>query len=159
MSCAECTSGEPIADWMCVKCNIVLHDKCIGRHKESRPGIPHSVIPKMVDLFQPPGGSSMESNADKVQVLGPGVESEGVVGEFASEFNVQTEGAGPGRLGVHIRGPKGAFNVKMEKHPEEKTTFVCSYQAEAPGDYVITVTWSDVDVPGSPFKVHLKSKT
>ena len=65
----------------------------------------------LFEVFQPPGGSSMESNADKVQVLGPGVESEGVVGEFASEFNVQTEGAGPGRLGVHIRGPKGIVAI------------------------------------------------
>lgn len=56
----------------------------------------------------------MESNADKVQVLGPGVESEGVVGEFASEFNVQTEGAGPGRLGVHIRGPKGIVAISYK---------------------------------------------
>jgi hypothetical protein len=60
------------------------------------------------------------------------------------------------RLHFHIL-VSAAFKVKMEPHKGNKTTIVCSYQAEEAGDYVITVTWSDKEVHGSPFKVHLKN--
>lgn len=58
-------------------------------------------------MFQAPAGTSKESNPDKIEVHGPGIEPEGVLGEFDPTFNVKTQGAGPGRLGVNIRGPKG----------------------------------------------------
>lgn len=46
----------------------------------------------------------------------------------------------------------------MEKHTEDKTIIVCSYEANEPGDYVISVTWGDIEVRGSPFKVNLQKK-
>lgn len=47
----------------------------------------------------------------------------------------------------------------MEKHAEDKTMIVCSYEANEPGDYVINVTWGNIEVRGSPFKVNLQNKT
>lgn len=47
----------------------------------------------------------------------------------------------------------------MEKHSEDKTMIVCSYEANEPGDYVISVTWGDIEVRGSPFKVNVQNKT
>lgn len=159
MSCAECTSCELAVDWTCLKCGVCLHDKCIERHRANKAETTHSIIPKMDALFQAPAGTSKESNPDKIEVHGPGIEPEGVLGEFDPTFNVKTQGAGPGRLGVNIRGPKGTFNVKMEKHTEDKTIIVCSYEANEPGDYVISVTWGDIEVRGSPFKVNVRNKT
>lgn len=159
MSCAECTSGDLSASWTCLTCGVSLHDKCIERHRTNKAETTHSIIPKMDNLFQAPVGTSKESNPDKIEVVGPGIEPEGVLGEFDPSFKVKTQGAGPGRLGVNIRGPKGAFNVKMEKHSEDKSMIICSYEADEPGDYVISVTWGDIGVRGSPFRVNLQSKT
>lgn len=47
----------------------------------------------------------------------------------------------------------------MEKLTEDKSIIVCSYEANEPGDYVINVTWGDIGVRGSPFKVNLQNKT
>lgn len=49
----------------------------------------------------------------------------------------------------------GAFEVKMAPHSERKTTIMCSYEAKDVGEYTITVMWSGLEVPGSPFKVVL----
>ena len=60
-------------------------------------------------VLQNPGVSTKapEPRIDKITVSGPGVDESGVVGEFDATFHVNTAGAGPGRLGVKVKGPKG----------------------------------------------------
>ncbi|XP_048749678.1 filamin-C-like [Ostrea edulis] len=158
MTCAECGSGDA-AEWTCLTCDVSLHDKCIQRHRGDNQGKTHTIIPGFDAFLHTSGVSNKasEPRIDKITVTGPGVQESGVVGEYDTTFHVNTYGAGPGRLGVKVEGPKAAFNVTMEPHKENKTTIVCSYQAEEAGDYVITVTWSEKEVHGSPFKVRLKN--
>ncbi|KAK3776300.1 hypothetical protein RRG08_039888 [Elysia crispata] len=90
----------------------------------------------------------------KVQVFGPGIE-DGIVGEFESRFLVETQGAGAGQLAVKIRGPRGGFRVDMRRQTQTERTINCRYDPSEPGEYEISVRWSGVHVPGSPFIVHL----
>jgi len=46
------------------------------------------------------------ADASKVRVSGPGIQS-GILATFQSTILVETSGAGPGRLTVRVRGPKG----------------------------------------------------
>jgi len=46
------------------------------------------------------------TDASKVRVSGPGLQA-GLLATFQSDLLVETSGAGPGRLTVRVRGPKG----------------------------------------------------
>jgi len=50
------------------------------------------------------------TDASKVRVSGPGLQP-GLLATFQSDLLVQTSGAGPGRLTVRVRGPKGLPDV------------------------------------------------
>ncbi|KAL3847647.1 hypothetical protein ACJMK2_018549 [Sinanodonta woodiana] len=95
-----------------------------------------------------------QPDAGRVRVTGPGVEH-GILANFQSRFTVETRGAGAGQLTVRIRGPKGAFQVEMYRDSQRDRTILCRYDPVETGLYIISVKWSGVDVPGSPFQVHL----
>ena len=56
---------------------------------------------------------------------------------------------------MKIRGPKGAFRVEMQREHLQDRTIVCRYNPSEPGDYLISVKWSDEHVYGSPFHTHI----
>jgi filamin len=107
-------------------------------------------------------------------VSGPGIEH-GVLSTFQSHFICETKGAGKkigiflnifvdekcgfclgaGQLTVKIRGPKGAFRVEMQREHLQDRTIICRYNPTEPGDYLISVKWSDEHVYGSPFHTHI----
>lgn len=91
-------------------------------------------------------------DASKVRCGGPGLQS-GILATFQSTFQVETRGAGPGKLTVKVRGPKGAFRVEMAKDPSQDRVILCRYNPTEVGQYVLHVKWSDQHVPGSPFPV------
>jgi len=93
-------------------------------------------------------------DASKVRVSGPGIEH-GVLSTFQSQFICETKGAGAGQLTVKIRGPKGAFRVEMQREHLQDRTIICRYNPTEPGDYLISVKWSDEHVYGSPFHTHI----
>ncbi|XP_052216963.1 filamin-A-like [Dreissena polymorpha] len=97
-------------------------------------------------------------DASKVRVHGPGVEN-GILATYVSKFIVETKGAGAGQLTVRIRGPKGAFQVEMYRDSQRDRTIVCRFDPTECGMYIIQVRWSNVDVPGSPFNVHILDTT
>ena len=88
----------------------------------------------------------------KVKVYGPGIEH-GILHSFKSNFVVETKGAGAGQLTVRVRGPRGAFNVEMQRDREHERTIHCKYEPREPGDYQVDVKWHGQNVPGSPFFV------
>ncbi|XP_012941870.1 filamin-B isoform X2 [Aplysia californica] len=90
----------------------------------------------------------------KVKVFGPGVEN-GLIDWFESRFLVETQGAGAGQLAVKVRGPRGGFKVDMRRETKSERTITCRYDPSEPGEYSISVRWSGVHVPGSPFSVNL----
>lgn len=88
----------------------------------------------------------------KVRVSGPGIEP-GILATYQSTFLVETTGAGPGKLTVRVRGPKGAFRVEMTRDPSRDRAILCRYNPAEVGQYIISIKWSGQDVPGSPFTV------
>ncbi|CAH1781771.1 unnamed protein product [Owenia fusiformis] len=93
-------------------------------------------------------------DASKVRVTGPGIEH-GILAKYQSRFIVETRGAGAGQLTVRIRGPKGAFHVEMQRESQKDRTILCHYDPAEIGDYVVSIKWSGVHVPGSPFNVNI----
>ncbi|GMT03056.1 hypothetical protein PENTCL1PPCAC_25230, partial [Pristionchus entomophagus] len=101
--------------------------------------------PFLVHVSNPP-------DASKVRVYGPGIEH-GILSHFKSNFVVETKGAGAGQLTVRVRGPKGAFNVEMQREKKNERTIHCKYEPREPGDYQVEVKWHGEHVPGSPYLV------
>lgn len=95
-----------------------------------------------------------QPDASKVRVTGPGVEH-GILATYQSRFIVETRGAGAGQLTVRIRGPKGGFQVEMYRDSQRDRTILCRYDPTETGLYVVSVRWSGVDVPGSPFQINI----
>lgn len=89
--------------------------------------------------------------AENVVVQGAGVEG-GLVGEKMN-FSVQTAAAGPGLLAVKIRGPSKELKFDTVQDSGNKRTVHVQYHPTICGGYSIAVSWSGVNVPGSPFKV------
>ena len=50
---------------------------------------------------------------------------------------METRGAGAGQLTVRVRGPKGAFNVEMQREKKNERTIHCKYEPKEPGDYQV----------------------
>ncbi|KAK0403419.1 hypothetical protein QR680_016902 [Steinernema hermaphroditum] len=119
----------------------------VGKHslsiKYSDEHVPGS--PFVIPVSNPPDPS-------RVRVHGPGIQH-GILNGFKSNFVVETRGAGAGQLTVRVRGPKGAFNVEMERDRQQDRTIHCRYAPREPGDYQVEVRWHGQHVPGSPFLV------
>ncbi|KAL3089865.1 hypothetical protein niasHT_022497 [Heterodera trifolii] len=124
-----------------------VQPKELGRHtltiKYDNENVPGS--PFTFNVTNPPDPS-------RVKVYGPGIEH-GILHTFKSNFVVDTKGAGAGQLTVRVRGPKGAFNVEMQRDSAQERTIHCKYEPREPGDYQVEVKWHGHHVPGSPFFV------
>ena len=100
--------------------------------------------PFKVKVLTPP-------DATKVRAFGPGLEN-GFVGQEGN-FTVETEDGGAGTLSVKVHGPKGAFKINMRRHPDNDRTILVRYDPTNPGKYTVDIMWSEIHIPGSPFKM------
>ncbi len=90
----------------------------------------------------------------KCKAYGPGLEN-GLVGTLTS-FTIETTNAGPGTLKVCLHRVKDAFKIDLKpKDPKDARTLVARYFPRKPGDYLISILWTDKHIPGSPFKVKI----
>ena len=72
-----------------------------------------------------------------------------------SKFIVNTVNAGAGALAVTVEGPS---KVKLEcREVEEGYEF--TYCPKAPGDYLISIRYANVNIAGSPFKARVEGET
>lgn len=97
------------------------------------------------------------ADASKCKAYGPGLQ-DGHVGQ-PSVFTIETQNAGSGVLKVRLNGVKNAFKVEVKPtSPQNVRTLLANYNPTKPGDYLITIKWSERDIPGSPFKVNIGGK-
>ncbi|XP_033099805.1 filamin-B-like [Anneissia japonica] len=101
--------------------------------------------PFMFHVNQPP-------DASKVRCFGSGL-AHGIFSYFDGRFNCNTTGAGAGQLKIRVHGPKGSFNVKVSRSVDSDRLINVKYSPTQSGEYKVSVQWSDVHVPGSPFHV------
>ncbi|CAL8086608.1 unnamed protein product [Calicophoron daubneyi] len=92
----------------------------------------------------------------RVKAYGPGLEDGSHLepGKKA-EFTVDLTGAGQGGLGLAVEGPSEA---PIECQDNRDGTCTVSYVPTEPGPYSVFVRFNDVNVPNSPFSVHVKAK-
>lgn len=120
-----------------------------GKHrvsvKWSGQHVPNS--PFLLKIF--PG-----ADASKCQAHGPGLE-DGLVGKKSS-FVIDTKNAGAGLLKVRLHGIKGAFKIEIQPVDQKnRRTLLAKYDPKQPGEYLIKIMWSDIHIPGSPFRVKI----
>lgn len=95
-------------------------------------------------------------DAGKVKVYGPGVAREVEVGQPA-RFIIETKDAGIGTLLIRVHGIKDAFDIEANPVSEDDPrTLEAQYNPTEGGDYRVTVHWSGIEVPHSPFRVHVR---
>ncbi len=129
--------------------DISIDAQCHGKHrvsvKWSGQHIPCS--PFIIKVF--PGADSRKCVAH-----GPGLE-DGFVGKKSS-FTIDTKNAGAGILKVRLHGIKGAFKIEIAPIDQQnRRTLVAKYNPTQRGEYLITIKWSEINVPGSPFRVKI----
>uniref|UniRef100_A0A915PPA4 Calponin-homology (CH) domain-containing protein n=1 Tax=Setaria digitata TaxID=48799 RepID=A0A915PPA4_9BILA len=91
-------------------------------------------------------GTSLDNDPSVITVFGHGIYS-GETGQN-SEFMINTCNAGTGFLQIWVDGPsKVTLNA-----------YEIRYMALAPGAYYVTIKYSGIHVPGSPFKVAVEGK-
>ena len=91
---------------------------------------------------------------EKVVVQGPGLQ-DGYLGQQGN-FTIETADAGSGTLSVNVEGPKGGFKINLSRDPENERTILADYNPQYAGQYIISIQWSNVSVPGSPFIVNIE---
>uniref|UniRef100_F1KQ16 Filamin-A n=1 Tax=Ascaris suum TaxID=6253 RepID=F1KQ16_ASCSU len=100
------------------------------------------------------GSSSDRGDASLVTV---GKEEMGVVQTGRqSQFTLDTRRAGAGLLYIQFDGPS---KVALDAYRVESGEYLVRFTAFAAGVYYVTVKYSDVHVPGSPFKVIVEGPT
>ena len=94
------------------------------------------------------------SEPDKVRVYG--LTGHRFVADEPISFNIEARDAGSGEIVVRATGPsRGTARSRVILDDQNDGTFVGTYIPIAPGEHELSITWSDVPVPGSPFKVQV----
>ena len=87
------------------------------------------------------------ADASKCHAFGPGLE-DGEVGH-PSTFVIETRDAGAGTLKVRLHGVKDAFKIELApRDQKDQRTLQARYNPQKPGDYLITIKWSEKNIPG-----------
>ena len=128
-----------------IRLDPIRHGKYRVSVKWSNKHIPES--PFILKIF--PG-----VDATKCKAYGPGLEDR-EAGE-QTHFVIETKNAGAGTLKVRLHGVNEAFNIDISpKDPQDVRTLEAKYNPPKAGDYLITIKWDEINIPGSPFKVRV----
>ena len=95
-------------------------------------------------------------SAENVKAYGSGLR-DGYVGQEGN-FIINTGKGGSGFLDVKVKGPKGAYKVKMRYQPDNERIIFARYDPSIAGTYKIEITWSGVHIPDSPFEVNFANQ-
>ena len=91
---------------------------------------------------------------ENVRAYGEGL-ANGVIGQ-EQLFTIQVSDAGYGYLRFRAEGPKEGFHISMNRREEDGLIFA-RYTPIHAGDYTISLLWSGVHIPGSPFHITIDS--
>ncbi|XP_037604615.1 filamin-B [Sebastes umbrosus] len=95
-----------------------------------------------------------DSDPDKVQAYGPGLEKTGCLVNQPAEFTVIAKDAGKGPLKITAVDGEGLpLEVKMNRKGDGQ--YACSYTPTSSLKHTVAVAWGGVSVPNSPFRVNV----
>nr|XP_054595919.1 filamin-C isoform X3 [Nothobranchius furzeri] len=89
---------------------------------------------------------------EKVRCYGPGLEPLGCIIHKPADFTIDTNEAGRGELKVYAQDADG-FPVDIQITDNGDFTYLCVYIPTKPIKHTIIITWEEVTVPNSPFRV------
>ncbi|XP_029017551.1 filamin-C-like isoform X2 [Betta splendens] len=120
--------------------NYAVHVICDDEDIKDSPFMAH-VLPAAIDVFP-----------EKVKCFGPGLEPLGCIVNKAADFTIDTHGAGRGELKLYAQDAEG-FPIDIQMSDNGDSTYFCVYVPTKPIKHTIIVTWGEVNVPTSPFRV------
>lgn len=88
----------------------------------------------------------------QVKAFGPGLEPIGVIVNKPAEFTIDAREAGNGHLKIYAKDTEGV-TIDIKITDKGDGTFLCVYVPIKPIKHTIIITWGDVNVPNSPFRV------
>ncbi|CAN9508345.1 unnamed protein product [Ophioblennius macclurei] len=89
---------------------------------------------------------------EQVKCFGPGLEPLGCIVNKPADFTIDTHGAGRGELKLYAQDAEG-FPIDIQITDNGDSTFFCVYIPTKPIKHTIIITWGEVNVPNSPFRV------
>ncbi|KAM7421946.1 hypothetical protein PAMA_010159 [Pampus argenteus] len=95
-----------------------------------------------------------DSNADKVQAFGPGLEKTGCLVGQPAEFTVNAKDAGKGPLKIMAQDVEG-LPVEVKVRSKGDGLYSCSYTPTSPLKHTVAITWGGVGIANSPFRVNV----
>ena len=73
---------------------------------------------------------------------------------------IETRDAGAGTLQVHVHGARDVFKTDVKQVDQSDTRTVrVNYNPKKPGEYLITIKWSEKHILGSPFCVKIRGES
>nr|XP_039265539.1 filamin-C-like isoform X3 [Styela clava] len=91
-------------------------------------------------------------DSSKVHAKGPGLQNGNIVGK-ETYFDVFTEGAGIGNVGVNIIEPEGKLRPEISQIDEY--VYRVKYTPRSAGNHEIHIDFADHPIPKSPYHVHI----
>uniref|UniRef100_M4AQC1 Filamin C n=1 Tax=Xiphophorus maculatus TaxID=8083 RepID=M4AQC1_XIPMA len=120
--------------------DYAVHVICDDEDIKDSPFMAH-ILPAVNDVFP-----------EKVKAYGPGLQPTGVIVNKSTDFTIDARMAGKGHLKIYAQDAEGCtFNIKITDRGD--STFVCAYTPVKPIKHTIIITWGEVNVPNSPFRV------
>ncbi|XP_073688386.1 filamin-C isoform X2 [Garra rufa] len=120
--------------------DYAVHVICDDEDIKDSPFMAH-ILPAANDVFP-----------EKVKAFGPGLEPTGVVVNKPTQFTVDARQAGKGSLKIYAQDAEGCV-IDIQITDKGDGTFVCTYVPTKPMKHTILITWGEVNVPKSPFRV------
>uniref|UniRef100_A0A0X3NMU0 Calponin-homology (CH) domain-containing protein n=1 Tax=Schistocephalus solidus TaxID=70667 RepID=A0A0X3NMU0_SCHSO len=129
---------------------VTYFGKMEGLHKidVAYGGVPIPSSPFTVNMV--PG-----FDASRVRAFGPGLEPSGphLMPDVTTSFTVDMSNAGQGGLGLSIEGPADASINCVDN---QDGTCTVEYTPKLAGVYDIKLTYNEVEIPSSPFRVRVQ---
>ncbi|TRY85907.1 hypothetical protein DNTS_011928 [Danionella cerebrum] len=120
--------------------DYAVHVICDDEDIKDSPFMAH-ILPASNDVFP-----------EKVKAFGPGLEPVGVTVSKQTQFTVDVRDAGKGTLKIYAQDADGCV-IDIQITDKGDGSFVCMYVPNKPVKHTIIITWGDVNVPKSPFRV------
>ncbi|CAL9682624.1 unnamed protein product [Knipowitschia caucasica] len=120
--------------------DYAVHVICDDEDIKDSPFMAH-ILPAIKDIYP-----------EKINCYGPGLEPIGCIVNKPADFTIDTHGAGGGELKLYAQDAEG-FPIDIQITDNGDGTYVCVYIPTKPIKHTIIITWSEVNVPKSPFRV------
>uniref|UniRef100_H3BWV1 Filamin C n=1 Tax=Tetraodon nigroviridis TaxID=99883 RepID=H3BWV1_TETNG len=120
--------------------DYAVHVICDDEDIKDSPFIAH-ILPAANDTFP-----------EKVKAYGPGLKPTGVIVNKPTEFTIDARLAGKGHLTIYAQDAEGC-TINIEIADKGDGTYLCVYTPVKPIKHTIIITWGEVNVPNSPFRV------